>query len=78
MAAKTILILTNSELGLANVFLAVAHGLLEENAAPKVHVASFKPLAGAAAATSTLAGGRLTFHELAGPSAAQSMSAARR
>ncbi|KAM5342260.1 hypothetical protein ACJ41O_013226 [Fusarium nematophilum] len=44
MARPKVLMLTNSELGQANVFLATAHSLLEQDPDIKVHVASFPGL----------------------------------
>jgi len=82
MAPRRILVLCNSELGAANVFLAASHALLELDPTVEIHIASFPPLAGAVAAASAYAvqcspagASPFTFHELAFPSTTDSMIA---
>ncbi|WQF84437.1 Putative UDP-glucuronosyl/UDP-glucosyltransferase [Colletotrichum destructivum] len=59
---KRILLITNAELGQANVYLAVSHELLKQDPAIDLHVASFGALESAVAAVAPAA----TFHELHG------------
>lgn len=69
---KKILLLTNSEHGQANVFLAASHSLLALGKDVEVHFASFDPISKSVASTSDYAlrcspGGRpLVFHRLDG------------
>ncbi|KAM0414716.1 hypothetical protein ACHAPT_013455, partial [Fusarium lateritium] len=44
MARRKVLMLTNSELGQANIFIATAHALLERDPNADIHVASFPQL----------------------------------
>lgn len=69
---KKILLLTNSEHGQANVYLAVSHALLHLEDAVEVHLASFSPIAKFVKATSDYAqqtsrnGRSVIFHEIRG------------
>lgn len=76
---KSVLLLTNSELGQANVHLAVAYSIIQQDPTVQVHIASFRRLAGAVRDLSDLAQQHATakepglprpirFHEIAGPS----------
>ncbi|KAJ3488220.1 hypothetical protein NLG97_g6239 [Lecanicillium saksenae] len=70
---KKVLMLTNSEHGQANVFLATAHELLQLDAKLEVHICSFQSLEEPVSAIRHLNGGqlensRLKFVSLAGPS----------
>ncbi len=55
MAARRLVILTNAELGAANVFLATLHALLEQDPALEIHVVSFASLSRAVDAAIALA-----------------------
>lgn len=72
MSSTRILLLTNSEHGQANVFLATAHALLTLNHDVEVHFASFPPIAKSVSSTSTLAlthspsSKPITFHPISG------------
>jgi hypothetical protein len=69
---KKILLLTNSEHGQANVYLAVSHALLDSEDAVEVHLASFAPIAKFVKTTSEYAqqicrhGRSIVFHEIQG------------
>ncbi|GJN76658.1 hypothetical protein PLIIFM63780_000144 [Purpureocillium lilacinum] len=70
---KKVLMLTNSELGQANVFLAVAHELLQLSAQVQVDICSFAPLSGQVSSISqpnilTRGDPRVNFIQLSGPS----------
>ncbi|KAI1496621.1 glycosyltransferase family 1 protein [Biscogniauxia marginata] len=70
--SKRVLLMTNSEYGQANVHLAVAHALLQQDDHVEVHIASFRPLRKSVLGISDLAcrdapGARpIAFHELPG------------
>lgn len=72
MPPTRILLLTNSEHGQANVFLATAHALLTLDQDVEVHFASFPPITEAVASTSDLALAHspaskpITFHPISG------------
>ncbi|UNI13378.1 hypothetical protein JDV02_000127 [Purpureocillium takamizusanense] len=70
---KKVLMLTNSELGQANVFLAVAHELLQLDSRVQVDICSFAPLANHVSSitqpgTGNGGNGRVSFIQLSGPS----------
>jgi len=82
MAPKRVLVLCNSESGVANVFLATAHALLELEPTVQIHIASFPALGSAVTATSASAvqsssagAAPFTFHELGFPCTSESMLA---
>jgi hypothetical protein len=44
MARRKVLMLTNCELGQANIFIATSHALLEQDPNVELHIASFPQL----------------------------------
>jgi hypothetical protein len=69
---KRVLLLTNSERGQANVFLAACHALLDQDEDVEVHVASFAPLEKPVQEASSFAAGSVArprpiiFHRISG------------
>lgn len=77
---NTVLFLTNSEHGLANVLLATSHALLVEHPDLDIHFVSFPPLrndiitiSNSAPNTESSKTKPITFHELKGPSFAKTL-----